>query len=281
METIRASIQEMYDSLSKSQKKVANYMVEHPESIAMKSASEVGELAGVSETTVIRFCYALKFSGFTELQNKVREQLVLRKSSLEEYHAKNLELADQPHFFAKVMEQDCDNIMRTIQNVSEDDFSKAVEQIITSEKIYIYGMRTSYSSAHWLTFSLRLFRDNVHLIRPETDDLLCIFNQMNENSTFIAISFHRYLKETILLSELAKKQRSFLIGITDSPLAPIRKYADLLLPIYQVNKSTLNATPALFSLLNAIVSGVSIKENDRFESRMEQYEKLSMDHLFL
>lgn len=281
MNSIKNAINESFDRLSKSQQKVAKYVLEQPESVAMKSASEVGEHAGVSETTVIRFCYALSLSGFSELQTKLREDLLLRKSSLENYHSKNLKLAKEPHFYAQVMEQDRENIYQSIQNISEEQFEKTVEQIMKAKKVFIYGMRTSFAAAHWLHFSLRLFRDDVHLIRPETDDLLFILNQIDADTTFIAISFHRYLKETIQLSEQAKKQNAFLIGITDSPLAPIRAHADLLLPISQSEKSTLNVMPSLFSVLNAIVAGVSVKDQDRIEKRKYQYEKLNMDHLFL
>lgn len=281
MNTIKTAIKDTYDSLSKSQQKVAKYLLEHPESVAMKSASEIGEIAGVSETTVIRFCYALNLSGFSELQTKLREDLLLRKSTLDNYHSKNLELAKQPHFYARVMEQDRENILRSIQDISEEQFEQAVEQIMKAKKIFIYGMRSSYSAAHWMTFLLRLFRDEVHFIRPETDDLVFILNQMDADTTFIAISFHRYLKETIQLAEQAKKQNAFIIGITDSPFAPIRTHADLLLPISQTEKSTLNVMPALFSLLNAIVAGVSVNDKERVEKRKEQYEKLNMDHLFL
>lgn len=104
---------------------------------------------------------------------------------------------------------------------------------------------------------------------------------MNHQSTLIAISFHRYLKETIKVAQIAKEQGAFVIGITDSPLAPIREYADSIFQIYSSEKSTIDAAPALFSFLNTIVAGVSIKDKEQFEKRKEQYEKLNGDYLFV
>lgn len=61
-------IQQEYNQLSKGQQKVAKYLLEQPGEFAVKLASEIGEQVGVSETTVIRFCYSIKLSGFSELQ---------------------------------------------------------------------------------------------------------------------------------------------------------------------------------------------------------------------
>jgi DNA-binding MurR/RpiR family transcriptional regulator len=278
---LKEIIQKEYNQLSKGQQKVAKYLLENPRDFAVKSANEIGGQVGVSETTVIRFCYSIKLSGFSELQKMVREQLLFMKSSLGQYFSRKLELAEQPHFYAKVMEQDRQHIQETINNIHEKDFDQAVDQLVKTDKIYISGLRTSFSAANWLTFTLGLVRGNVQLLRPETDDLLLTLSEMTNKSTLIAISFHRYLKETIKVAQLAKEQGAFVIGITDSPVAPIKEYSDILFQIYSSGKSTIDAAPALFSFLNAIVAGVSIKDKDRFEKRKEQYEKLNGDHFFV
>ncbi|HEK9099940.1 MurR/RpiR family transcriptional regulator [Bacillus pfraonensis] len=278
---LKEIIQEEYNQLSKGQQKVAKYLLEKPSDFAVKSASEIGEQVGVSETTVIRFCYSIKLSGFSELQKMVREQLLFMKSSLGQYFSNKLELAEQPHFYAKVMERDCQHIQETINNIDENEFERVVDQLVKTDKIYVLGLKSSFSAANWLTMTLGLVRGNVQILHPETNDLLCTLSEIDHRSTLIAISFHRYLKETIKVAEMAKEQGAFVIGITDSPLAPIREYADAIFQMYSSEKSTIDATPVLFSFLNAIVAGVSIKDKDRFEKRKEQYERLNGDYFFV
>ncbi|MDQ0163362.1 MurR/RpiR family transcriptional regulator [Bacillus alveayuensis] len=274
-------IQKEYKNLSKGQQKVAKYLLEIPRDFAVKSAKEIGDNVGVSETTVIRFCYSIKLSGFSELQKMVRKQLLDRKSSLEQYFSSKLELAEQPHFYAKVMEQDLRHIQETIHHIQEKDFNNAVDQLVKSNKVYISGLRTSFSAASWLAFTLGLIRGNVQLLRPDTDDLLLSISEMDESSTLIAISFHRYLMETIKVAQLAKEQGVYVIGITDSPLAPIHEYSDVIFQIFSSEKSTIDSAPALFSFLNALVAGVSIKDKERFEKRKEQYDQLNGDFFFV
>lgn len=278
---LKKIIQEEYNQLSKGQQRVAKYLLEKPGDFAVKSASEIGEQVGVSETTVIRFCYSIKLSGFSELQKMVREQLLFMKSSLGQYFSSKLELAEQPHFYAKVMERDCQYIQETINTIDEDEFERVVDQLVKTDKIYVLGLKSSSPAANWLTMTLGLVRENVQILHPESNDLLCTLSEMDHRSTLIAISFHRYLKETIKVAEMAKEQGAFLIGITDSPLAPIRESADAIFSMYSSEKSTIDATPVLFSFLNAIVAGVSIKDKDRFEKRKERYEKLNGDYFFV
>jgi DNA-binding MurR/RpiR family transcriptional regulator len=278
---LKESIEKEFNLLSKGQQKVAKYLLDNPRDFAVKSASEIGETIGVSETTVIRFCYSIHLSGFSELQKVVREQLIQSGSTLGQYYTSKLELAGKSHFFANVMEQDCVHIQQTIQHIDENDFDEFVDQLIRSERIYVTGMRSSFAVASWLTFTLNLVRGNVRLLRPDTDDLLLAISEMDDRSTFIAISFDRYMKDTIKMAELAKKQGAFVAGITDSPIAPIRNYADKLFIIHASEKSTIDAAPALFSFLNAVIAGVSVKDKERFEKRKELYEKINGDHFFI
>lgn len=281
MVNLENTIKEHFHQLSKGQQKVAQYLMEQPQTFAMKSAAEIGKEIGVSETTVIRFCYSLKYSGFSEVQRITRENLLLPKSSLEEYHSTKLQLADEPHFLAKVMEQDRMSIQDTINSIDEQAFQQTVDQLFQAEKVYIFGLRSSFAPAQWFAFTLGLIREDVSFFRPDTEDILNLANRLNERTAFVAISFHRYLKETVAMAELAKQQHSFVCGITDSKLAPISAHADTLLTISQSKTSTIDATPALFSLLNALVAGVSIKDPERVEQRKRQYEALNIDHLFV
>ncbi|WP_342512159.1 MurR/RpiR family transcriptional regulator [Sporosarcina sp. FSL K6-1522] len=278
---LKGLIHEHYDQLSKSQKKVAQYVIDYPKSIALSSAQEVGATIGVSETTVIRFCYSLELSGYAELQKGVREQLFVQESSLTTYQQSKLAMEQEPHFFEQVMEQDRATITETMKQINEADYETAIDRLANAKTVYVLGLRSSYTAANWLSYTLGLVRGNVQLLRPETEDVIQTLSQMDKQSVVIVISFHRYLKETIQIAQLAQQQGAFMIGITDSIFAPIQSCSDVLFPIYSPNKSTLDATAALFSFMNAIVAGLSVKEKDRFEKRQQTYRAISSDFLFV
>jgi DNA-binding MurR/RpiR family transcriptional regulator len=281
MLNFKERIKEKYSQLSTGHKKVGKYILDNPQAIAMKSASQLGKDIGVSETTVIRLCYALEYSGYSELQNEVRGYLIFQKSSLQEYQADKVDMANQPNFFAQSIQRDQDHIQEMKEQLNEKDLQLTVDRIFESNHILVMGARTSFSVAQWLTFTLNIVRGNTQLMHPGMDDINHLLANLDNKSIFIAITFQRYTNLTLRLAEAAKKQGAFVIGITDSDLSPLAEFSDVLLPIRLSTWSTIDSAPAIFSLVNAIVAGVSVKDKKEFEKRRDKYEKFNPGHFFI
>ncbi len=266
--------------MSKSQKKIANYVLDHPRDIALYSASELGAKIGISESTVIRFSYTLGFTGYVELQKLMREHFFINEPTFTPYQHTEINLQEEKSFHKQVMEKDRLSILTTMNQIDEASYYAAVQRLSKAKNVYVLGLRTSYSAANWLSFSLGLVKENVHFMRPDTEDIIRTITQMNANSVVIIISFHRYLKETLQIAELVRKQKAYIIGITDSMLAPIHVYSDVLFPIYSQNKSTFDVVSPLFSFMNAIVSGLIVEQKDAFKHRQQMYQNIPSHFLF-
>ena len=73
-QTLSAYIQARFDEFSRSQKDVAQYIVDHLDEVAFQTAEELARRANTSSSTVVRFSQALGFEGFPELQRSAREE---------------------------------------------------------------------------------------------------------------------------------------------------------------------------------------------------------------
>src|SRR2546423_10780332 len=73
-QTLSAYIRARFDEFSRSQKDVAQYIVDHLDEVAFQTAEELARRANTSSSTVVRFSQALGFEGFPELQGQAREQ---------------------------------------------------------------------------------------------------------------------------------------------------------------------------------------------------------------
>ncbi|MDC3413779.1 MurR/RpiR family transcriptional regulator [Aquibacillus sp. 3ASR75-11] len=280
MEEINLKLQTHYGQFSKGQLKVARLLESDPKSFAISSAEQVGKHIGVSETTVFRFCHALGYSGYSELQKEIQKSLLGGESSLKEYGDQKASLSDTDSFHKKVMLSDSNHILTVADRISEQDFNLAVSKLATAEKILITGARSSFSVAQWLAFALNVIRGGATCYKPNMDDLIYELSKLNEESVFIALSFHRYARDTIDFAQEARKKGAYIIGITDSDLAPIRAQADLLLPIKLPFKSTLDTAPVVFSLMNALIAGVTMTNPDQFETRRKEYENFHANNFF-
>src|SRR5579872_2190858 len=67
-------IQSRFEECSRSQKDVAQYIVDHLDEAAFQTAEELARRANTSSSTVVRFSQALGFEGFPELQAAAREE---------------------------------------------------------------------------------------------------------------------------------------------------------------------------------------------------------------
>ena len=73
-QTLSAYITSRFDEFSRSQKDVAQYVVDHLDEVAFHTAEELARRANTSSSTVVRFSQALGFEGFPELQEAAREE---------------------------------------------------------------------------------------------------------------------------------------------------------------------------------------------------------------
>ncbi|MET3696836.1 RpiR family transcriptional regulator [Bacillus oleivorans] len=281
MQHLKMSIESNFNKLSKGVQKVASYFLKDPEVFAVYPADQIGKTIGVSETTVIRFCQTLGFKGYSGFQKKIQESVLNRRSSLSDYQSGKRAIKESSNFLQEVMFTDAQNIEKVAAQLSEQDFLQAVHSLATADQVLVAGVRSSYSLASWFSFSLELIQGKVKQYRSNHDDILLLFSEINSNKVLVAFSFHRYALETINLAKEAKKRGAYVIGITDSAVAPIREHCDLLLPVELPVPSTLDATPAAFSLLNAIIAGVAVQNGEEFERRRKKFESVQLDHYFV
>ncbi|HJH10703.1 MAG TPA: hypothetical protein K8V30_03235 [Metalysinibacillus jejuensis] len=73
--TLCEHIKGKYLRLSKGQKIVAQYVINHPHMVVQNSIASLSKEIGVSESTIVRFCYAIEVNGFVALQERLREDL--------------------------------------------------------------------------------------------------------------------------------------------------------------------------------------------------------------
>lgn len=277
MEAIYKKISEQQNNFSKNLQKITSYLYNEPKIFALHSAAEAGKRMGVSETTVIRFCQQLGLSGYRALQAEVQQHL-FQKSSLSDFIEEKSVEDDERQPIKRLMTNDLDAIQKTMEQIPEVHLETAVEKLSNADRVLVSGLRASHALASWFAFSLDIIIGNARLYQPNVDDVLLRVSELTAKSVVVVFSFHRYAKDTIHIAKLARDEGAFVIAFTDSHVAPIAKYADLLLPVQL--KSTLDVAPAVMSLANAIVSAISLKNAEQFQKRAERFDAMNGEDFF-
>ncbi len=279
MEDYRAKTTAALNKLTPLLKKVAEHALHHPVLFAQEPAAKVAQEIGVSETTIIRFSTSIGYSGFTNLQKEIRKSLY-SNSPQDQVEFKSFKNNSVDSFIQTLMDRELKNVRSTMENINITDYEAAIKKICSSEKILVVGSYYSFSMAHWLSYNLGIFTNNVHLFHPGTDNIDFQLKQLGQNSLLIACSFHRYALDTLWVAEEAKKKGVLTISVTDSPIAPIIKFSDLYFLVDVYSENTFESSPvAAYSIFHALVTGVqqyllkneTIKDNDDSSFRLKKF----------
>lgn len=267
-------INDSYNKLSKGQKLLANYIVDHYEKAVFLTASKLGKIVGVSESTVVRFANELGYDGYPRLQEALEELVRTKLTSIQRVEVTS-DRIDKDHVLKFVLQSDMDKIKNSLEDVKEDVFDQAIEMILRAKNIYIVGVRSSASLAGFMGFYFNLMFENVKLIHTNSvSELFEQIHRINEEDVMIGISFPRYSKRTLKAMEYARSKNANVITITDSPLSPMVQFSNASLVAKSDMISFVDSLVAPLSLINAIIVAISMKKKDYLVNSLESLEKI-------
>ena len=271
---ILAKIESMTSGFSKGQKLIAAYILGNFDNAAYMTASKLGDEAGVSESTVVRFANELGLSGYPELQREIRESVRKRLTSVQRISVANERLSgsDIP---SAVLSADIENIRYTMENLDRGAFDRAVSAILGAKSISVIGMRSSSSLAEFMYHYLSLVFENVRLVRTTSGSE--IFEQLmhlGEEDVLIAVSFPRYSARMVNAVSFAAERGARVIALTDSKLSPIAQGAYATLEARSDKASFVDSLAAPLSVANALIAAVGMKKREEVTSTFAELEKI-------
>jgi DNA-binding MurR/RpiR family transcriptional regulator len=275
-------IKENFSSLSPGQKKAAEFFVQHVNEAALMTAFQVGRKVGVSETTVIRLAYALGFSGFSQMQDKLRKDWLLSKYPNSEQGIPSLtEEFSENQLFTRVVEQERVILQQILQQLDTKEVWGAVEEIIQADCVYIGGFGSTFSAAYWFYYNLKQMRENVCISTP-TGLLPEDISDLTEQSVVVVFSFPRYRKESLKLVKFAEQQGAKIIAITNRQLSPIGQIAKITLTTEEQMESDHHSIASVITLLEVLIAAIQHQDIERITRRQKKLEQLYADQeLFL
>ncbi len=266
-------IGEKQSVLSKGQKRIASYILDHYDRAAFMTASKLGVVVGVSESTVVRFAFELGYDGYPGLQRALQEMIRNRLTAVQRIEVASEQIGTG-EVLDKVLNLDIERIRRTIEEVDRNTFEGVVESILKARCIYILGTRSAFPIAKFLAFYFQLIFPDVRLV--DASGMSEVFEQViriDKRDVMIGISFPRYSRRTASALQFAKEHGATVVALTDCISSPLVKHADFFLQARSDMASFVDSLVAPLSLVNALIVAVGLKKSEDLKHTFDKLEE--------
>lgn len=274
MADIIKKIENEYKNFSKSQKLIANFVKNHYEKAAYMTASKLGNAIGISESTVVRFATEIGFDGYPSFQKELLEWTKTKLTTVQRMQVTK-ERIPKENMLKNVLSHDIELIRETLGEIDKYEFKTVVDKLVSANKIYILGVRSSAALANFMGFYFNLMFDNVKVISSSSSsEVLEQVIRAKSGDVVIGISFPRYSQRAIKMMEYAKKQGATTVALTDSKNSPVSENADYTLVAKSDMASFADSLVAPLSVINAVISAVAQTKENEITDTLESLENI-------
>lgn len=264
-------IRQQYLFLSKSHKRIADYILSNYDKVAFMTASTLGKNVNISESTVVRFAGSIGYEGYPELQKELQETIKTKLTTVQRFEMSKDH--SETEYLTKIMLSDIDSIRQSIDQMDMMILEQFINEIIKAKKVYILGLRSSSVLANYLGFYLNFILPDIHIIQETAQDVYDQLLNLSDQDAMIVLSFPRYSKRTYDCVDYAIKNHTTILGITDGLNSPLFEKAKFCLTAKYSMNTFIDSFVAPMSLINAIIVGVSHKK-EGVEKNLEKLEKI-------
>lgn len=275
-QTLSAYIQARFDEFSRSQKDVAQYIVDHLDEVAFQTAEELARRANTSSSTVVRFSQALGFEGFPELQGSAREEYRRRhergggSGGRPAAVVEPLFSLDQNEFETAIA-ADHVNVEETARKASRSDIEATIEAIASADRVLIAGTDQMAFFASYLRHLLMLLDLRAEIVASPSQEALSRLNRIDDQTVVIGLSAGRPHPLVLRAMKLARHRKAKTVAITDATLSEVAKLAQIRLYYSSNSPAYVRSHTALLSMIQALAYGVYARDAEQYEDRIKAF----------
>jgi DNA-binding MurR/RpiR family transcriptional regulator len=271
-------IKARFDEFSRSQKDVAQYIVDHLDEAAFQTAEELARRANTSSSTVVRFSQALGFEGFPELQQAARDEYRRRvggggtSANGAEPAAAAAPLFSLDHTeFEAALAADHVNVEDTAHKLSRSDVEAAVDAIVSAEKVLIAGTDQMAFFASYLRHLLMLLDLRAEIVASPSQEALGRLSRIDDRTLVVGLSAGRPHPLITRTMKLARHRKAPTLAITDATLSEVARLARIRLYYSSNTPAFVRSHTALLSIIQALAYGVYARDAQQYDVRIKAF----------
>lgn len=234
LEAVRQRIDERFGSFSPQLRRVASFVRDHPQDVALNSLRTVAREAGVSPTSVTRLVQALGFEGYDAFQAAHRAWLTGgRPPAFSDRADRLISEVQAPEAedaaLDALAEAERGNVAASLAPERRGPLKQAAAIVLAAPGVTVAGIRSCFPAAYSFHYSLSLFMPGARLMTGTGASFLDDLHHLSPGDAMVAISVAPYSRETVEAARFAHGHGVQVIAITDGPRTPMARLADVTL----------------------------------------------------
>ncbi|SEB12341.1 transcriptional regulator, RpiR family [Variovorax sp. YR216] len=265
--TVARRIAHALPRLTRAHRKMADHVLAHPLEVATQPIDELANSVGVSVATANRFARALGFEGYPSFRAELVRGFEALLAPVEQLRGNLAQPSTVAEVFASSLEETQHNVEATRKSLDYAACEEAVRRILAARTVSVVGFGASGWLAGLLAHGLDSYCADVRtlagvggvssaaraLIRSGPEDVL------------IALTFPRYLVDTVTLAKTARARGMQVLAITDRPSSPLAPLADVALYAQTRSRYRPNCETSALALIEALTSAVALRAPGAFQ----------------
>ena len=260
---------------------LANFVVQNYRRVAFMTARQLAQECGVSESTVIRSVTPLGFTGYPEFLRSLQGIVGYELTAVERFEATPADKKRKPRRRAekslvkKTILTEIHNLRKLYDHFSEEDFDRAVEEIIKARQIAIIGFRVSASLAMYFGYLLKKIKEVVIVLNESGSGVYDQLGILEKDCLIIAIGLRRYPIELIDVLKYCKSHNLKILALTDSMVSPVAALADVIQVVEYEGESFVDTFAAPVCLINGLIAEAAMKNKRKSLGMLDRLERIA------
>ncbi len=218
-------IRQRYQNLTGNEKRVADYILAHDESITKLHIHDLAVASGVAKSAVVRFCKAIGFTGYSDFKFNFAES----KNTEEPFMLPVIKRGDHAKdIFNKIFTSNINSLYETMQRIDMNQVDHAVKLLLNARQILLLGTGSSESVVVNAAYHFHQFGYRVSTATSGVMMRTVALN-MEKEDVAIGISYCGHTHDTVEALYLAHRSGAATIAITSYDDSTLCENADVVL----------------------------------------------------
>lgn len=229
-------IHDRYDDMSKSYQKIALYLTQNPNDVAVLSVNAIGAKCGIHASSFVRYAQSLGYRGFKELQAVFQRRLTTAAPGFDaRVRALETELGGaregEMGFLADLVARDVASLQELLASMDPDALALAADLLEAADTVYLIGQLRSEPVVELLRYVLTMLGKRSVLLDASGGLATHMAKVARPTDVLFVVSFRFYATEVVNVAEETAKRGVPILAITDSTLSPYAKLAKVLFAV--------------------------------------------------